>query len=104
MPLESEFKKKLIKDLERMYPGAVILKNDANLHQGIPDHLILYGRNWAMFEAKRSSNSRHRPNQDYFIDLLNQMSYASFVYPENKEEFLDELQQTLRPKRRTRLP
>ena len=85
------------------YPGAVILKNDANRHQGIPDHLILYGKKWAMFDAKASANSPHRPNQDYFIDLLNEMSYASFVYPENKEVFLRELQQALRPSRGTRL-
>lgn len=104
MPLESAFKLKLIKELEQLYPGAVILKNDANMHQGIPDHIILYGPRWAMFEAKRSANAKHRPNQDYFIKFLNEMSYASFVYPENKEEFLDELQQALRPNRRTRLP
>lgn len=95
--LESIFKRKLIKELEELYPGAVILKNDATLHQGIPDHIILYGSKWAMFEAKRSRTSRHRPNQDHFIKVLNRMSYASFVYPENKEDFLDELQQTLRP-------
>ncbi len=103
MPLESVFKTKLIKELEKEYPGAVILKNDANRHQGIPDHIILYGQRWAMFDAKRSQYAPHQPNQDYFIELLNQMSYASFVYPENKEVFLYELQQALRSGRRTRI-
>lgn len=103
MTTESQFKIKLIRQLEELYPGAVILKNDANMHQGIPDHIILFGKRWAMFEAKRSATAPHRPNQDYFIEYLNQMSYASFVYPQNKEEFLNELQQALRPSRRTRI-
>jgi hypothetical protein len=104
MTPEGTFKLKLIRELEQLYPGAVILKNDANRHQGIPDHLILYGPHWAAFEAKASSRASHRPNQDYFIDLLNEMSFASFVYPQNKEKFLDELQQALRPGRRARVP
>ncbi len=103
MLLESAFKLKLIKELEKEYPGAVILKNDANRHQGIPDHIILYGPRWAMFDAKRSQHAPHQPNQDYFINLLNDMSYANFVYPENKETFLHELQQALRPSGRARL-
>jgi len=103
MILESKFKSDLIKEIEKQYPGAVILKNDAKMHPGIPDHIILYGPRWAMFEAKRSENSPHRPNQDYFVEFLNQMSYTTFVYPQNKEVFLNELQQTFRLGRRTRL-
>lgn len=104
MTLESEFKSKLIKEIEDLYPGAVILKNDANRLQGVLDQLILFGPRWAMFEAKRSVSASHRPNQDYYVDMFNQMSFAKFVYPENKEEFLYELQQALRPGRRTRVP
>jgi hypothetical protein len=102
MTPEGVFKRRLIKELEAEYPGAVILKNDANFHQGIPDHIILFGPHWAMFDAKANKNAPHRPNQDYFIEFLNEMSYASFVYPENKEVFLDELQQALRPIRSAR--
>lgn len=103
MALESAFKSNLIKELQRLYPGAVILKTDANQIQGIPDQLILFGDRWAAFEAKRSEHSPHRPNQDYYVDLLNRMSYASFVFPQNKEAFLDEIQQALRPRRSARL-
>ena len=103
MPLESTFKTRLIEQIEREYPGAIILKNDANFIQGIPDHLILYGDRWAVFDAKANKNSPRRPNQSYYIDLLNKMSFAQFVYPENKETFLNELQQTLRPRRAARL-
>lgn len=103
MPLENSFKSKLIKEIEEQYPGAIILKTNANALQGIPDQLILYGDRWAAFEAKRSKTARHRPNQDYYIREMNYMSFAWFVYPENKEEFLHELQQALRPSRRTRV-
>lgn len=103
MTPESEFKKRLMREIERQYPGAVILKNDANARQGIPDHIILFGPRWAMFEAKAYQYSHRQPNQQYYIDVLNQMSFASFVYPQNKEWFLNELQQALRPDRRARL-
>lgn len=103
MALESKFKSDLIKEIERLYPGAIVLKTDANQLQGIPDQLILYGDRWAAFEAKRSESSAHRPNQDYYVDLFDRMSYAAFVYPQNKEVFLNELQQALRPGRRARL-
>lgn len=103
MPLESPFKLKLIKEIEHLYPGAIVLKTNANHLQGIPDQLILYGDRWAAFEAKRSRTARHQANQDYYVDLFDQMSFARFVYPENKEEFLHELQQALRPRRGTRV-
>lgn len=104
MPLESRFKTELIKKLRRLYPGAIILKNDANYLQGIPDQLILFGDRWAAFEAKRSESSPHQPNQDYYVEYMNEMSYASFVYPENEEVFLHELQRSLRPRGVARLP
>lgn len=96
MARESRFEVELIKELMREYPGAVILKNDSGFFQGIPDRLILYGPRWAAFEVKSNKMAHHQQNQDYYVDLFNRMSYASFVYPENKEIFLHELQQTLR--------
>lgn len=103
MTPESLFKARLIKDIKEQYPGAVILKCDANYTQGIPDHLILYGKQWAAFEAKASEDSHIRPNQMYWVRYLNRMSFASFVFPENKESFLDELQRTFRSHRRARV-
>lgn len=103
MPLESKFQSDLIYELKQLYPGCIILKNDPNYMQGFPDLLMLYGDRWAAFEVKASKKARHRPNQEYYIMVLNDMSYATFVYPQNKEVFLHELQQTLRPNRRTRI-
>lgn len=103
MATEYDFEKRLIERIKEMFPGAVILKNNANLIQGIPDRLVLWGPRWAMFDAKASRSSPKRPNQDYYIKLLNDMSYASFVYPQIEERFFHELEQTLRPIRRARL-
>lgn len=99
--LESTFKTKLINELEAMFPGCFIFHLDPNEYQGISDLLILYKDKWAILEGKRFKNASHRPNQDYYIDILNQMSFAQFIYPENKEEVLYELQQTFKPRRRT---
>ena len=93
MKKESAFQSALIRDLKKIFPGCVVLKNDANYYQGIPDLLILYNDKWAMLECKRSSNARYQPNQDYYIEKFGKMSFASFISPENKEEVLDELQQ-----------
>ncbi len=94
MSKESEFQKSVIDDIKNRFPGSIILKNDPNYIQGIPDLLILNDGKWAALECKRNKNSKHQPNQDYYIGMLNEMSYASFIYPENKEEVLDELQQS----------
>lgn len=100
---ESKFEATLIKELERLFPGAIILKNDANYIQGFPDRLMLWKNTWAAFEVKATRFARHRPNQDYYIDLLNRMSYASFIYPGNEADVLYELQQALRTSRAARI-
>jgi hypothetical protein len=86
-----------------MFPGCLIIHLDANEIQGIPDILILYENKWAALEGKKYKNASHRPNQDYYVNMMNEMSYASFIYPENKEEVLDELQETFRTRRSARI-
>ena len=84
-----------------MFPGCLVLKNDPNYIQGIPDLTILWNNRWATLEVKKSAKATHQPNQDYYVGLMNQMSFSSFIYPENKEEVLDELQQSFRLARPT---
>lgn len=88
--LESGFQDKLIKELKELFPGCLIFKMDQI--QGIPDLLVLYKNMWASLECKRSVNAKRRPNQDYYVDLMNKMSFSRFICPENKDEVLRELQ------------
>jgi len=89
--LESKFQAKLIKELKYIFPGCIVLKNDSSCLQGIPDLLVLYKNKWCMLEVKQSARASHRPNQEYYVNKLDDMSFARFVYPENKDEVLDEL-------------
>ena len=94
--LESKFQSRLIKRLRDMFPGCLVLKNDADYIQGIPDLTILHGKNWAILEDKASEDAKKRPNQKYYVDKANGMSFARFICPENEEEVLHELQQAFR--------
>ena len=89
--LESEFQRSLIGELKTMFPGALIFKNETK--QGFPDLTILYNKRWALLECKQSKNASHQANQDYYVDRANEMSFGRFIFPENKQEVLDELQQ-----------
>lgn len=68
------------------------MKNDSAYVQGIPDILILYRDRWAMLEVKVSSKARHRPNQEYYIQMFGDMSFGAFIYPENEMEIFSDLQ------------
>lgn len=92
--LESKFQKELIDEIRKLYPGCIILKNDSGYIQGFPDWTILYNDKWVVLEAKRNKNAKKQPNQEYYVKRLNDMSFSSFVYPENKEEVLNGIQQT----------
>jgi len=89
--LENRFKTNLVNELESMFPGCIILHMDPNEYQGIPDLLILYRNRWAALEGKKSATAPARPNQPYYVELMDQMSFASFIYPENKDAVLDAL-------------
>ena len=91
MPRESTFQRKLKAEIKERFPGCYILKNDPNCIQGIPDLLVLYKDKWAMLEVKKDANEhikKPRPNQDVHVERLNNMSFASFIFPENKEDVL----------------
>lgn len=95
--LENKFQSELIKEIKELLPNCIVLKNDPNYIQGFPDLTILYKDKWAVLEVKREKDASKQPNQEHYILTAKAMSYASFVYPENKEEVLDELQRALRP-------
>ena len=76
-----------------MFPGCIVTKLDANDIQGIPDLLILHNKKWATLENKKCADANHQPNQDHYVDKMNNMSFSRFIYPENKEEVLNELRE-----------
>lgn len=96
MAKESAFQTKLKKELQCVFPGCMVLKLDPGDYQGIPDLLILWNDRWATLECKRSGDASHQPNQDYYVDLMDQMSFSAFIFPENKEEVLDALEQSFK--------
>jgi hypothetical protein len=89
--LENKFQSNLKKELKSRYDGCIVTKLDANDIQGIPDLLILYKNKWATLECKKNEKSSHQPNQDYYVKKMNNMSYSNFIYPENKEIILNDL-------------
>lgn len=89
--LENKFQAKLIKELKDMFEGCIVMKNDSSYIQGIPDLLVLYRDKWASLEVKKSAKARRQPNQEYYVDKMDQMGFARFICPENKDEVLDEL-------------
>lgn len=89
---ERDFQSELIKEIKKRFEGSIVLKNDGtNSPQGMPDLTVLYKDRWAALECKRSNKASVRPNQKYYVDILNGMSFSRFVTPENKEEVLDEM-------------
>jgi hypothetical protein len=90
--LESGFQDKLIQELKNRFPGCMTFKMDQI--QGIPDLLILHNDKWASLECKKNASAKRQPNQEYYVDRMNEMSFSRFIYPENKEDVLRELEQT----------
>lgn len=91
--LESGFQDALIRDIKKRLPGSMIFKMEQR--QGIPDLLVLYRGRWAALECKKSARAKKQPNQEYYVNLMDDMSFSRFIYPENKEEVLREMEQAL---------
>ena len=91
--LEREFQGRLIRKLHKIFPGCIILKNDPDYIQGIPDLIVLYQNKWAALECKKSATAERQPNQEYYVMVMDEMSYARFIFPENEEEALNDLSQ-----------
>lgn len=93
---ESRFQKKLIDEIKSRFPGCIVMKNDSSYIQGIPDLTVLYKDKWATLECKKDARaakkSGQQPNQDLYVKKMNEMSYSSFVYPENKEAVINDLE------------
>lgn len=96
MAVERSFQAALIKELKKRLPGCIVLKNDASYIQGIPDLTILWKRRWATLECKKDGKASRQPNQDYYVKKMDEMSFSSFIWPENKDEVLDRLEKSMK--------
>lgn len=92
--LESGFQDKLIRDLKNIFVGCLVFKMDQI--QGIPDLLVLYKNKWASLECKKSAKAKRQPNQEYYVGMMNEMSFSRFICPENKEEVLNDLRKAFK--------
>lgn len=102
--LESGYKAKVVRYIrEELLPGCILTTGNSASLQGIPDVFIVYHNKWAMLEFKRSPTEEHQPNQDWYVDRMNEWSFAAFIFPENEEEVLRDLQHALRPRRQARV-
>lgn len=104
MSKESSFQKELRKEIEERFSGSIVTKLDSGDIQGIPDLLVLYKNNWAALECKKDEKSHRQPNQDWYVKRMNEMSFASFICPENKENVLNEMERSFESSRTTRVP
>lgn len=86
---EKDYQAGIIKKLKLRYPNCIVMKNDSKYIQGIPDITILYNGMWAMLEVKKDSNSHIQPNQNYYIEKLDDMSFAAYIYPDNESEVIE---------------
>lgn len=91
--LERDFQASLIRELKKRFPGCMVMKLDSSYIQGVPDLLILYNDKWATLECKKKFDAKQRPNQLYYVNRMEAMSFSRFIFPENREEVLNELQQ-----------
>ena len=89
--LENKFQSNLIKEIKNIFPDCIVMKNDSSYIQGIPDLLILHKDKWASLEVKKNRTASKRPNQEHYVNRMNEMSFARFIYPENKDEVLNSL-------------
>lgn len=99
MKSERDYQADLKKKIRERLPGAIVMKEDPNDIPGIPDLCILYKDRWATLEVKKSADAPHRPRQDAYVGKMNEMSYSAFIYPENEEEILDEMERSLKARR-----
>lgn len=89
--LERSFQHEVIQELKERYPDCVVMKNATGFKDGFPDITMYDGERWAMLECKREKAARKRPNQKYWVNRMNSMSFARFIFPENRKEVMAEL-------------
>lgn len=95
MPPESKFQKSLIDKIIRLFGHRCeVVKNDAKYRPGYPDLSVhFFDGRYALLECKADRYAKEQPNQRFYIEQVNRHGgFGRFVFPENAEEVLNELQ------------
>lgn len=95
--LESEYQGLLMKKIaHEILPGSLVIRNNPNFLQGVPDLTVFHRDKFAFLEVKASAKSKERPNQRYYVERWQKFgAFSEFIYPENEEEVLRALQHAL---------
>lgn len=94
---EAKFQADLKKKIKNRFVGCYIHKTDCNDIQGIPDLMVSFKGYVFYLEVKRSSTAAHRPNQDYHVNRINELGgFARFIFPENEEQILNEMEERVK--------
>lgn len=98
---ENEYQSELILRIKERFPGCEVLKNDPQYIQGIPDLTVLTEDGWALLETKRGPKAAKQPNQTFYVNRFDKMSFSAFIHPENEQEVLDALQRSFETRRQS---
>lgn len=96
--LERNYQKRLTKKIRKRMPECIVLKNDSGYQQGIPDLSVLCPTGWAFLEVKREEGAEEQPNQRWFVERAAEQQFGAFIYPDNEEDILNDLQRKLGPR------
>ena len=89
--LESKFKSDFKNDIRVRIPHVKMFEPKTHT-RGAPDLIILGPGCWAVVEFKRFEDADRQPGQEDTIDILGEMGFAYFAFPENAEEVLNGLE------------
>lgn len=90
---EGAYKTALAKRIIKRFGSDVCEVIALDSRQGLPDRLVVFrGGFWAFLEAKITATAKRQPNQPYYIERFGRMCFAAFIYPENEEAVLNDLE------------
>lgn len=95
--LEAETQAAFVKRLRKSFERVLILKNDSGYLQGIMDLTVILPGAIIFIEVKPYVGAPYEPNQEYYLDLVQQFGFFSCTLtPENEEEVFRAIQATQR--------
>lgn len=84
---ENRYQRGVVERFHREWDRPIVLKNDANLIQGIMDLTVVLPNLVAFIEVKRSDDEPFQPNQEYYLARTDEMGhFTAVICPQNEEE------------------